>query len=356
MKNDYDLKRALVQNEMGESETMVRISGNLLTASESDATLIIEGETGTGKRYTAKLVHRLSKRASQPFVTVDLSLIPEPLVESELFGYEEGAFTGVDNTKRGFFQAANHGTLLLSELQTLSRELQKKLLSVIKSGKITPPGTKQHMEFDIRFIVSANKSLDEIVKQDSFSGDLYKKLNESMIKIPALRNHKEDIAFFAKKFLDEISAEVGKQIYGFSEDAITMMGFHDWPDNLRELKTVIRNAVLMSKTNIIDIADLAFLRAYVKGYRPSATGRHIEKIHRTLKDVSNKAAEYIEKETICHVLNITSGNKKKAASLLQVDYKTLFNKIGEYNVVYPKEPLTLRSPRLDTRSRRAIRL
>ncbi|MEO5357910.1 MAG: sigma-54 dependent transcriptional regulator [Nitrospirae bacterium YQR-1] len=341
-----------IKVHLGDSRAMSKICNDIITVAETGMSVIIEGETGTGKGYIAKLIHSLSKRAGKPLVKVDLSLIPEALVESELFGYEKGAFTGADKSKKGFFETANYGTILLDELQTVPRHLQNKLLSAVEDRKITPLGSQQSREIDIRIIALANRSLEELVKQDSFGADLYYRLNEYLIKIPALRDHKEDIAFFAGRFLTELTNELQKVIYGFTDDAIALLGFHDWPGNLRELKNVIRRAILICKSDIIDHGDLAFLRAYVKGYRPAPTGRKSEKIYKSLREITNKAIESVEKDAICHVLNITGGNKKKAASLLQVDYKTLFNKIRDYRMTFPEEPLTLRPPRLDVRSRR----
>ncbi|MBF0463568.1 MAG: sigma-54-dependent Fis family transcriptional regulator [Nitrospirae bacterium] len=349
-----DLRNVLVKVKLGDSETMSKITKDVLAASENDEIVVIEGEAGTGKRYIAKLIHRLSKRATQPFVKVDLSLIPEHLLESELFGYEKGAIEGAENGKPGFFEAANNGTLVLDELQSVSRQLQTKLLQVIKDSKVTPLGAKHPKDMDIRIIVTTDKSLEELVKHDCFSADLYKTINEHLIIIPAIRDHRDDIKFFAYRFLEEITGELEKQIYGFTDEAITLLGFHNWPGNLREIKSVIKRAILICKGSTIEHTDLVFLRAYIKGYRPAATGRRRERIHKTLKDISNKATEFFEKDAICHVLNITSGNKKKAASLLQVDYKTLFNKIRDYDLIYPKEPLTLRPPRLDMRAKRVF--
>ncbi|QWR77675.1 sigma 54-interacting transcriptional regulator [Candidatus Magnetomonas plexicatena] len=214
-----DLKSVLLKIKLGDSETMSRITNDVLTVADSDETVLIEGETGTGKRYTAKLIHLLGKRATQPFVKVDLSLIPETLLESELFGS--------DNGKPGFFEMANHGTLVLDELQSVSKQLQTKLLQVIKDGKITPLGARQSKDVDLRIIATTDKSLEELVKHDCFSADLYKKITEYAIKIPAIRNRKDDIKFFAYRFLEEITGELEKQIYSFTDEAITLLGFHD---------------------------------------------------------------------------------------------------------------------------------
>ena len=194
---------ASIENSLGVSSTMKKVIGQIQQVANSDFSVIIQGETGTGKTYIANIIHNLSGRAKGPFVTVDLGAIPESLVESELFGYEKGAFTGADKKKKGYFEVADHGTILLDEVQNTSPYIQSKLLRVVEERNIYPVGGTQPEAIDIRIIAATNTDIQHSVKEKKFREDLYFRLCEFMILIPPLKQRVEDIPFLAKKFCFE---------------------------------------------------------------------------------------------------------------------------------------------------------
>lgn len=310
---------------LGRSKTIKKIIGQIEQVAWSDFSVIIEGETGTGKTTIANAIHNLSKRAKGPFVTVDIGAMPETLVESELFGHEKGAFTGADKKKKGFFEIAQGGTILIDEVQNASPYIQGKLLRAVEERKICPLGSTRPVEIDVRITAATNTDIRQSVREKKFREDLFFRLGEFIIHLPSLKERGEDIPFLAQRFSREAATEMNKQIREISDDAISLLIRYPWPGNVRELKNVIRRAVLLSSDDVIRADQIDFLIG--DGY----TGEDAFSLL-PLKELSAVAVKDVETKAIKQVLDITKGNKTKAASILQVDYKTLLTKIKEYNI------------------------
>lgn len=307
---------------LGKSEAMKTVIKQVRQVAWSDFSVIIQGETGTGKSFVANIIHNMSKRANGPFIAVDIGAIPETLIESELFGHEKGAFTGADKKKLGFFEAANKGTLLIDELQNMSVYVQSKLLKTVEEKRLFALGTTRPTEIDVRIIGATNTDIKKAVKEGKFREDLFFRLGEFMITIPPLRERVEDILFFAQKFYKDTCEELGKPIKEISDEAIALLKGYSWPGNIRELKNVMRRSVLLCDDNVIK-------REHIDLF--SDTMREDRDFLSKFKDqgLSLRDAERI---AIQHALKLTGGNKTKASVMLQVDYKTLLKKIKEYGL------------------------
>lgn len=293
----------------------------------SDFSLIIQGETGTGKSFIARFIHNLSKRSQGPFISVDIGAIPETLIESELFGYEKGAFTGAERRKKGFFEIADGGTLLIDELQNMSPYVQSKLLSAVEERRIYPLGSASPVSVDLRLIGATNADIGKLVQDQKFREDLFYRLGEYIISLPPLRERKEDVLALAKKFFKEAVEDLDKQVAGISEGAEKLLEQHSWPGNVRELKNVIRRAVLLTNDTHITPDHIRFLiqesgQAAPANQEGSAGAGSLPSLN--LVD--------LEIFAIREALASTDGNKAKAASLLRIDYSTLLRKIKQYRI------------------------
>ncbi len=282
--------------------------------------LHIEGETGTGKTFIANIIHNLSKRAKGPFVTLDVGSIPETLIESELFGYEKGAFTGADKKKTGYFEMAKHGTLFIDEVQNMPLNLQSKLLKVVEEKKFYPIGGNSTVNTDVRIIVATNSDMSGQVKEKKFRADLYYRLNEFTIHLPPLRKRTDGIASLAGTFLAEASMELDKRVAYISDDALDFLVKQPWPGNVRELKNTIRRAVLLCDGDTIsmDIVREGMARA---GKDPV-----------TYNHEAPMSMSEAEKHAIRLALKHTNGNKTRAAEILQIAHTTLLKKIKLYEL------------------------
>jgi DNA-binding NtrC family response regulator len=310
---------------LGKSKPIQKVILQIIQVASSDFSIIIEGETGSGKSVVAELIHNLSKRHNGPFVKVDMGAIAEGLVESELFGHAKGAFTGADKEKKGYFEAANKGTLFIDELQNTPACMQSKLLGAVEQGKIYPVGRTEPVDVDVRIVVATNADLYELVKRGGLREDLFYRLNEFVIRIPPLRERRDDIPSFAMKFCVEACSELKRPTLKFSEDTIALLVNHTWTGNIRELKNVMRRAALISNGTTILPEHIEF----------SMTGSdQYDEVSPTLplKKISALATMKAEKEAIAKVLKISKGNKTKVASILQVDYKTILTKIKQYHL------------------------
>ncbi|MFO0753273.1 MAG: sigma-54 dependent transcriptional regulator [Thermodesulfovibrionales bacterium] len=305
----------------GTSRAIQEIIDRVQQVSPSDFSVIIQGETGTGKTTVARTIHRLSRRVGGPFVMVDIGALPETLVESELFGYEKGAFTGADKKKKGFFEIADGGTLLIDELQNMSPYVQGKLLRAVEEKRIYPLGSIRPVEVNVRLIAASNSDLHQAVREKRFREDLFFRLSEFVITLPPLRERVEDVLFLAQKFLVEACKELHKPGCCLSDNALRVLQEHSWPGNVRELKNVVRRAVLLSGGTVINVEDIGL---FIEEKEPGAL--------LPLKELSAMAVRKVERQAIRRVLEITAGNKTKAASILQVDYKTLLTKIKDYSI------------------------
>lgn len=307
----------------GKSPSMVSVIQQIRQVAWSNFSVIIQGETGTGKSVVAQSIHNLSRRFQQPFHVVDIGVIPETLVESELFGHEKGAFTGADRKKHGFFDAANGGTILLDELENMPLSLQGKLLRAVEERKIYAVGNTKPLAIDVRILAATNRDLKNLVREKKFREDLFYRLSEFIINLPPLRERVDDIPFFAAKFLTEAAIELNKKVGELDGETIDLLMRYPWPGNVRELKNVIRRAALLSEDGTVHRHHLEFLvedKWDEKSELPILP----------LKEITAIATRDAEKQAIERALGLTKGNKSKAASMLQVDYKTLLTKIKEY--------------------------
>lgn len=310
---------------LGKSPVIKKITKQINQVASSDLSIVIQGETGTGKTHTAQIIHNLSRRSNGPFMTVDIGAIPDTLIESELFGHEKGAFTGADVKKKGYFESARGGTLFIDDLQNVSYHLQGKLLRAVEEKKIYPVGSVQPLEIDVRIISATNIDIREAVASGKFREDLYYRIGEFIINLPPLRERPEDIPFFAGRFLKEIAADMDKHITGIEYSAIERLIRHSWSGNIRELRNVIRRAVLWADSELIQYDNIEFLMDRQPGpVNPSPL--------RPLKELSLSAVKDVEEKAIKQTLKHTNGNKSQAAAILQVDYKTLLTKMKTYGL------------------------
>jgi two-component system, NtrC family, response regulator AtoC len=307
---------------LGRSDSMKKIHDQIRQVAWSDFSVVIQGETGTGKTYIANLIHNLSERKKGPFVTVDMGALPEALVESELFGHERGAFTGADRRKKGLFEIAGRGTILIDEVQNMSLYVQGKLLRIVEERKCYPLGSTKPIDIDARIIAATNANIRQAVQEKRFREDLFFRLGEYMISIPPLRERADDIPFLALKFCSEAAMELKKNLPSLSKKAEEALKAYPWPGNIRELKNVIRRSVLSAGSDIIGPEGIEFL----------ASEKEVASGPGVLNEPPNASLLEIEKRAIQRTLNAMKGNKKKTASILQIDYSTLMRKIKQFNI------------------------
>jgi DNA-binding NtrC family response regulator len=320
-----------LQEVMGSSLPIQEVFAQIQQVASSNFTVIIEGETGTGKEIVARAIHQYSNRSVGPFIALDCGAIPEALIESELFGYEQGAFTGADRRKEGHFQLAKKGTLFLDEITNLLLPTQSKLLRALQEWQIMPLGGTRTIPLDLRLIVSSNSSLESEVKAGRFRLDLFHRLNEFTIHIPPLRERKQDVLHLAQRFLAETNLELKKNVRGFSEEAVASLLNYPWPGNVRELRNVVRRATLLSR-DLIRSEHLSSIASKDAAWRDFSFGEVDLEHGRSLKEISYIVTARVEREVIQRVLSHTKGNKSQAARLLKIDYKTLYSKIKEHGI------------------------
>jgi DNA-binding NtrC family response regulator len=313
---------------LGRSSAIKKVIEDIRRVASSDFSLIMEGETGTGKTFIASIIHNLSGRAKGPFVTLDVSAIPETLIESELFGYEKGAFTGAEKRKKGYFELADKGTIFIDELQNITPLVQSKLLKVVEERRFHSIGSNSPVETNVRIIGATNKNMVQSVKDQLFREDLYYRLNEFIIHLPPLRERAADIPFLAQVFLTEVSSDLNKYIPLISDDAINVLMKQPWNGNVRELKNVIRKSALLCDNNEVtmDIVN------QVIGELRNITGAAENKVPAWQSHGPAISLNEAEKIAIRLALEQTGGNKTKAAEILQVTLKTLLKKIRDYGI------------------------
>ncbi|MCM4156348.1 sigma-54 dependent transcriptional regulator [Gramella sp. AN32] len=301
----------------GISEPSRRLNDYVELVAPTNMSVLITGESGTGKEQIAKKIHQQSKRKNAPFIAVDCGAIPKEIASSEFFGHIKGSFTGAINDKTGHFEAANGGTLFLDEIGNLTYELQVQLLRALQERKVKPVGSNNEIHVDIRVVTATNEDLGQAVKEGEFREDLYHRLNEFSIKLPALRERKEDLMIFANHFLDEANIDLEKNVVGFTDEAVTAFKNYNWPGNLRELKNMVKRAVLLTKDDLIPLKVLP---------HEIATANHSNENDYGLFKNKN------EEQLILDALEKTGGNKSKAARMLSIDRKTLYNKLKQYDI------------------------
>jgi two-component system response regulator HydG len=303
-----------------QSEAMARIIEMVSRVAGTDSTVLITGESGTGKSIIARQIHRLSSRAKRPFITVDCGTLVETLFESELFGHVKGAFTGADANKVGKFEMAQHGTLFFDEISNISLEVQAKLLRAVEERKVVKVGSHRVITVDVRLVAATNRDLTEAIKEGSFRGDLFYRLNVVSLHIPPLRERKEDIPLLVDHFLQKYNSRIHKQsnqIKGVSPEAMEVFLHHDWPGNVRELENTVERLVVLSTGPYLEPEDLAYAGLFLAP-PPESTALD-------LKD--------LEREHIRRTLQKFGGHKSETARALGIDRKTLREKLKRYNLL-----------------------
>ena len=299
----------------GKSEASRQLYSYVELVAPTPMSVLILGASGTGKEYVAHRIHDLSARADKPFFALDCGAIPRDVAASEFFGHKKGAFTGADTDKRGAFEMANGGTLFLDEVGNLSYEVQVQLLRALQERRIRPVGGTQEIPIDIRLVCATNENLEEAVGEGRFREDLYHRINEFTIYMPKLSERGSDLFLFADLFIHHANEELNRTVEGFDSDAAELLASHSWPGNLRELNNVVKRAVLLTRGNKITTAELTQAMGQIRT-------DNILQLH----------DEDTERQRIITALQQTNGNKAKAARLLGVDRKTIYNKIEKLGI------------------------
>ena len=326
----YQLEKKLeekyyFEGMVGKSPHMYEIFSLLETIAPYFSAVLITGETGTGKELVAKAIHNLSPYKTRELVVCDATSIPDNLVESELFGYVRGAFTGADRNKEGLFEEANDGIIFLDEIGEIPLTTQAKLLRVLESGQFRPLGSTKNTKVNIRVIAATNRDLKESVKSGKFRQDLYHRLNRVEISLPPLRERPEDISLLIRHMLNLISKKMDKQVYGVSRDVQKLFLKYDWPGNIRELENVLERASILTKKTFIDLDDLP------QDLLNSSDSR----LKMPIFSRGNSATlEEMEKEYISFLLKKTDNNLRKTAIVLDISRTTLYNKLKKFNIPF----------------------
>lgn len=321
-------KRILWQEEtfLTKNPYMLEILKKLEVVAQSKAPVLLLGESGTGKELLAKYIHQKSPRRFGPFIAINCAALPETLLESELFGYEKGAFSGANFRKKGKIELAEGGTLFLDEIAEMHPSLQSKLLRVLQEGEVDRLGGYHPIKVDVRFLAATNRDIEKEVKEGRFRSDLFYRLNVITVKIPPLRERKEDVKFLSKFFLEKFSRMYKKSLQGFSEEAQRFLMDYSFPGNVRELKNMIERAVLTCEGELIEVKHL------IDPFSQSENLVHYLGINFDNKqtEIEVKPLEVLEKEAIMKALEVAKGNKTKAAELLGITVRTLRNKLKQY--------------------------
>jgi DNA-binding NtrC family response regulator len=323
LRNQVQMDESL-RVQMGPSLQIKNIFEHIKTIAPTDFTVLILGETGTGKEVVAQSIHTKSDRKHKPFIALDCGTIPENLMESELFGYERGAFTGADRKKAGQFQLAEGGTLFLDEIGNMPLNMQAKLLRVLESRQFQPVGASRINSMNVRFLAATNIDLQSKVSSGEFRADLYFRLAQYTIPLFPLRERREDIPYLAQRFLEEVSFELKRPVRRFLPAAIEILKAYHWPGNVRELRNLVRQSVLQTKD--LDVGP-EVLSSLTTGLAPGQNPKNSQIQGKTLREIADHASQEAERLAINETLRITKGNKSQAAKILQTDYKTLYVKI-----------------------------
>ena len=299
----------------GESEASRKLYSFVSLVAPTPMSVLILGASGTGKEYVARRIHELSQRAGKPFFALDCGAIPKDVAASEFFGHVKGAFTGADQDKKGAFEMANGGTLFLDEMGNLNYEVQVQLLRALQERKIRPVGSNKEIDIDIRLVCATNENLAQRVAEGNFREDLYHRINEFTIYMPELKDRGADIFLFADLFIKHANKELNRNVEGLDSKAKERIAAYNWPGNLRELNNVMKRATLLATGRYIGVTELEQSMAHIQPQAPT-----------TLHD------EETELQRIEAALKAAGGNKSKAAQLLAVDRKTLYNKMKKYGI------------------------
>ncbi len=319
---DEEARRARRFDELlGESPPMLDLYSRIDRIALSDSTVLITGQSGTGKELVAKLLHRRSQRSERPFVAVNCAAVPENLFESELFGHTAGAFTDARGARRGLFFEANGGTLFLDEIGDFPLSLQPKLLRALESGEVRPLGSDQEVRVDVRVIAASHRDLQSAVEEGRFREDLFFRVNVITCELPPLRERGTDILLLAQKAVDEFAERMGRHVNGISTAVAEKLLAYAWPGNVRELRNAIERAVALTRFEKISVEDLPErIRDYQQSNVILSSGDARELV----------SLEEVERRYILHVLDTVGGNRSRAARILGLDRKTLYRKLRRF--------------------------
>jgi DNA-binding NtrC family response regulator len=324
---------------IGDSAKMIQVRGIIEQVADSELTVLIRGESGTGKEIVARMLHSLSGRAEEPFTKVNCAAIPRDLLEAELFGYEKGAFTGAHKTKPGRFEVANKGSIFLDEIGDMPLELQSKLLQVLEQQEFVRVGGIHNIHVDVRIICATNKNLEDAIKKQQFRDDLFYRLNEITIYLPPLRQRQEDISLLVSHFLQRYNSLYQKECPALSSETMSRLLRYGWPGNVRQLENLIKQVVVRGDESIVnemlmansapetESFEVEFEPAIASSGPVSESGGAY-----SLKRRIGEAIATEEKKLICEVLNKTNWNRRKAADMLEISYRSLLYKIKDYNL------------------------
>ncbi len=315
--------RTSLLDRMGTSEQVQSLVRLLEKIAPTPFTVLIEGESGAGKELVARAIHDMSNVSDGPFIAVDCGAIPETLFESELFGYNKGAFTGASTNKTGFFEAANNGTLFLDEVCNLSYTSQQKLLRAIEERKVQRLGSVTSKPVSVRIVAASNRQLEQDVEARLFRVDLLYRLKEVSVKVPPLRERQEDVCYLAQKFLKEFSEQLAFSAKSFAGNALMSMMNYPWPGNVRELRNVVRQSALTCDGITILNEHLPFSNTEESNLQEN----EFKLGEMSLTEIVQEYSKKIEREIIINTLKLTNGNKMQATKMLKIDYKTLHRKI-----------------------------
>lgn len=338
-----DVSEEKVEFIIGKSPAAQNIEASLKLVAPTEMTVVILGESGTGKEVMARRIHRLSKRKAGPFVAVDCGALPKELAASELFGHVKGAFTGALGDKKGHFELANGGTLFLDEIGNLSYENQIKLLRVLQERVIRRVGDEKDIPVDVRIIVATNEDLSEAMREGSFREDIFYRVNEFKLELLPLRENTEDLELYAFHFLALASEELNKKVDSFSKDVMDALKTYNWPGNIRELRNMIKRAVLLCDGDQVQLAHIPWeVKTTVHQTHDHASSEGIENQNgnssevfteeKTVIEPLSTVVERVERNAIIQALKQTGNNKSKAAKLLGIERKTLYNKMDALNI------------------------
>ncbi|MGD9290159.1 MAG: sigma-54 dependent transcriptional regulator [Desulfobacterales bacterium] len=315
------------QNIIGQSPAMIRLLETVAQVAPSEATVLITGESGSGKELIAGAIHYNSSRKDGPFVKLNCAAITETLLESELFGHEKGAFTGADRRKEGRFYQAHGGSLFLDEVSEMSLVMQVKLLRVLQEREFTRVGGDKTIQVDVRLIAATNKNLTDLIHQGEFREDLYYRLNVVDMELPPLRRRQEDIPLLAQHFLKIFAAKNHKQIKGFTPRAMDLLIRHDWPGNVRELMNAVERTVVLSRSDYLSEKEFPMFAGTADKKSGALGDTAIVEFN------GNRPLEEVEKATILETLKAAGGNKSETARRLGITRKTLHKKLKAYGVM-----------------------
>jgi two-component system response regulator HydG len=310
---------------IGNSPAMHAVIARLRQIAPTSASVLITGESGTGKELVAKALHNNSPRRYKPFVILNCAALSDNILESELFGHVKGAFTGADRERKGWFEHANGGTLFLDEVGDIPLSTQVKLLRALESGEIVRVGTNDPIKVNVRLISATNRDLTERIANGEFRQDLYHRLKVVSIKLPALRERREDIDLLLDHFLKEFTASHGKKITTVTAAVRKVLRQHSWPGNVRELKNVIESMVVVDSDGVLDVDDLTEDLQAASAAAPNNKPGGIDHL-------TGKPLEEIEKHYILETLKLTGGNREEAARMLEIGERTLYRKLKEYSM------------------------